>query len=188
MTEPEKELSEPEKTISEKPKKRRAPARKKVSVADAGQNKKQPKKQIALKGVWKMGKMDQLCQQIVSDVDGALACGIVDLESGMMMGVYHSIPYFTQDYIDAVAAASVDMFRGRNISRIEQLIAKQRGNTPEHTMEESFMTTKGTYHFMKVVPGKSSLIVLITKRTTNQGMGWSAVRMSVGDVATAMGG
>ncbi len=188
MTEPEKELSEPEKTVSEKPKKRRAPARKKVSVAGAGQNKKQPKKQIALKGVWKMGKMDQLCQQIVSDVDGALACGIVDLESGMMMGVYHSIPYFTQDYIDAVAAASVDMFRGRNISRIEQLIAKQRGNTPEHTMEESFMTTKGTYHFMKVVPGKSSLIVLITKRTTNQGMGWSAVRMSVGDVATAMGG
>lgn len=188
MIEPEKAGAEPEKTISEKPKKRRVSTRKKGGIAGAGQNKKEPKKQIALKGVWKMGKMDQLCQQIVSDVDGALACGVVDLESGMMMGVHHSIPYFTQDYIDAVAAAAVDMFRGRNISRIEQLIAKQRGSTPEHTMEESFMTTKGTYHFMKVVPGKNSLIVLITKRTTNQGMGWSAVRMSVGDVAAAMGG
>ncbi|PKL75719.1 MAG: hypothetical protein CVV27_13935 [Candidatus Melainabacteria bacterium HGW-Melainabacteria-1] len=128
-------------------------------------------------------KIDALCQQLCGDIDGAIACGVVDLESGMMLGVHHTVPYFTQDYLDAVAAASVDMFRGRNISRIEQLIAKQRGATPEHVVEETFMTTKGTYHFMKVIPGKSSLVVLITKRSTNQGMGWSAIRNFMSDFA-----
>lgn len=128
-----------------------------------------------------VSKIDTLCQQLCTDIDGALACGVVDLESGMMLGVHHNVPYFTQDYLDAVAAASVDMFRGRNISRIEQLLAKQRGVNPEHVVEETFMTTKGTYHFMKVIPGKNTLMVLVTKRSTNQGMGWATVRGAMGD-------
>jgi hypothetical protein len=121
-----------------------------------------------------MGKLDEMCQQIVTEVDGAIACGIVDLETGMMMGVFHNVPYFTQDYLDAVAAASVDMFRGRNVSRIEQLIAKQRGTTPEHAFQEVFMS---------VIEGKNSLVVMVTKKSTNQGMGWSALRMGIGDIA-----
>lgn len=128
-------------------------------------------------------KIETLCQQLCGEIDGALACGVVDLESGMMLGVHHTVPYFSQDYLDAVAAAAVDMFRGRNISRIEQLIAKQRGTTPEHVVEETFMTTKGTFHFMKVVPGKTSLMVLVTKRSTNQGMGWATVRTFMPDLA-----
>lgn len=130
-----------------------------------------------------MGKLDDMCQQIVTEVDGAIACGIVDLETGMMMGVFHNVPYFTQDYLDAVAAASVDMFRGRNVSRIEQLIAKQRGTTPEHAFQEVFMSSKGTFHFMKVIESKNSLVVMVTKKSTNQGMGWSALRMGISDIA-----
>lgn len=128
-------------------------------------------------------KMEVLCQNMVNEIDGSLAFGVVDLESGMMLGVHHTVPHFSQDYLDAVAAAAVDMFRGKNISRIENLIAKQRGTEPEHTVQETFMTTKGTFHFMKTVPGKQAVAVLVTRRTTNQGMGWSTLRMGISEIA-----
>ncbi|MEK6237355.1 MAG: hypothetical protein N2C14_21805, partial [Planctomycetales bacterium] len=69
----------------------------------------------------------EVCQAVVNDVGDAVACGVVDLHTGMLMGVHHSVPYFTQSYLDAVAAAAVDMFRGRNVRRIEELLSKQRG-------------------------------------------------------------
>ena len=42
------------------------------------------------------------------------------------------------------------------------------------------MTTERTYHFMMVVPEKpDNLVVLITSKSTNLGMGWSAVRRNM---------
>ena len=46
------------------------------------------------------------------------------------------------------------------------------------------MTTAGTYHFMSVIPGKEdALVVLITTKRANLGMGWSALRRALGDIA-----
>lgn len=124
-----------------------------------------------------MSKIDEVCQAVTGKVDGALACAVVDLSSGMLLGVHHTVPYFTQSYVDAVAAAAVDMFRGKNVSRVEDLLSKQRGEEIRHLVKEVQMTTERTYHFMLVIPEKpNSLVVLITGKTTNLGMGWSGVR------------
>ena len=53
-----------------------------------------------------MASLDQLTKQITDDVDGALACAVVDLNSGLLLSVCHNVPYFTQSYLDAVAAAA----------------------------------------------------------------------------------
>lgn len=133
-----------------------------------------------------MANLNDICKNVVSDVSDALACGVVDLNTGMLMAVHHTVPYFTQTYLDAVAAAAVDMFRGKNITRVEQLIAKQRGIEPERTFEEIFISTKMSFHFMKVIEGKDALMVLVTKKTTNQGMGWSSLRMVIADVQSIL--
>jgi hypothetical protein len=71
--------------------------------------------------------INQICTEIVNDVDSALGCAVVDLNSGLLLGVSHNVPYFTQSYLDAVAAAAVDMFRGRTVSAVEDMIANMRG-------------------------------------------------------------
>lgn len=131
--------------------------------------------------------MNDVCKAITEDVSDGLACGVVDLNTGMLLGVHNTVAYFTQAYLDAVAAAAVDMFRGKTVSRVEQLIAKQRGVEPERAFHEIQVTTPNTYHFMKIVDGTDALLVLITKKSTNLGMGWSVVRMSVDDVQAALG-
>lgn len=127
--------------------------------------------------------LDEICAEVVGSVDDGLGFGVVDLESGLLLGSAHNVPYFTQSYLDAVAAAAVDMFRGRTVSRVEELIAAQRGTPVVRLMQEVQMTTEKTYHFMLIMPNKpSTLLVLITGRRANLGLGWTAIRGSIDKV------
>lgn len=128
--------------------------------------------------------LNDILKGMVDDVEGGLACSVVDLESGLMLGNYHNVPYFTQSYIDAVAAAAVDVFRGKTVSTVEQLLTVQRGAEVRHTIKEVQMATDGTFHFMAVVPGKpDALMVLVTNRKANLGMGWTSLRRALKEVA-----
>lgn len=131
-----------------------------------------------------MANVNDICSKILTDVPDSLGCAVVDLETGLLLGVAHNVPYFTQSYLDAVAAAAVDMFRGRTVSTVEELLSKNRGEEVRHMLKEIQMTTENTYHFMAIVPQKpDALMVLITSTRANLGAGWSAVRNALPEVA-----
>ena len=131
-----------------------------------------------------MSSINEVCKSIVNNVDDALAAGVVDLNTGLLLGVYHNIPYFTQSYLDAVAAAAVDMFRGKGISNVEKRLAQTRGEEVKNSMMEIQMATPKTLHFMSVIPGKpNSLAVLITGKGVNLGMGWAGLRSAINELA-----
>lgn len=119
-----------------------------------------------------------------AEVNEALGVAVVDISSGLMLAVAHNVPYFTQSYLDAVAAAAVDMFRGKTITNVEKLLSATRSREAKNLVQEVQMTTEGTFHFMAVVPGKPQcLMVLITTRKANLGMGWASLRRALTDVA-----
>lgn len=121
--------------------------------------------------------LNDTLKQLVDEVDGALACTIIDLSSGLMLASHHTVPYFSQEYIDAVSASAVDMFRGRTIRTVEKLLSEERGREVRNSIQEVQMATAGTYHFMSIVSDKpDALLVLITDRTANLGMGWTSMR------------
>ena len=129
--------------------------------------------------------LNDTLKNIVNDVDGALGAGVVDLNSGMLLGAQHSVPYFTQSYLDAVGATAVELFRGKNITAVYKMLNAQRGDDGVGTITEIQMTSDNTFHFMTVLPGKpDALLVLITGRKTNLGMGWAAVRNAMPTVAS----
>jgi hypothetical protein len=109
---------------------------------------------------------------------------VVDLSTGLLLGVAHNVPYFTQSYLDAVAAAAVEMFRGKGVSGVEKLLSQQRGTPVKNSIREVQMSTERTYHFMSIVPGKpDAMAVLITSTKANLGMGWAALRKSLPEIA-----
>jgi len=133
--------------------------------------------------VWLVGTLDEVMESVVQEVDGALGCAVADLRSGALLGVAHHVPYFTQEYLEAVAAAAVEMFRGQTVRHVEDLISAKRGRPSERLLEEMQMTTRHTIHFMMVLPNHpEAVVVLITNRETSLGMGWSATRRSVLDI------
>ncbi len=133
-----------------------------------------------------MSSTQDTCKAVLDKVDDCLAVGVVDLNTGMLMGVYHTVPYFTQAYLDAVAAAAVDMFRGKNVQRIEELLSKQRGEELKDTFEEVFISSSKVFHFMSVIAEKGAVVVMVTKKSTNQGLGWAALRNSIGDIKATL--
>ena len=108
-----------------------------------------------------MANINEVCQNMVADLQDALACGVVDLNTGMLMGVHHTVPYFTQSYLDAVAAAAVEMMRGKTVKRVEQLMSKQRGAEIKDSFEEIFISSTNTFHFMALLREKQCLVVLV---------------------------
>lgn len=124
-----------------------------------------------------MGKIDDACKEVVAKVDGGVACGVVDLDTGMLLGVYNNAQY-TQTLNEIVAAAAMDLFRGPNIGRIEQMVRQHRG-VPEngaHYFQEIHITSENNYHFCKTIKGGKAVMVLVTKKTTNIGMGWAMMK------------
>lgn len=117
-------------------------------------------------------------------IDGAVGCATVDLTTGLMLGIAHSVPHFNESYLDAVAASAVDMFRGKTISQVEQLLSSSRGTVIENTIKEIQMTTDHTYHFMSVIPDKpDTLVILITTKTTSLGMGWASIKSNLSKIS-----
>lgn len=124
-------------------------------------------------------QLGRICEETVHDVPEGLACAVVDVNTGMILGIHHTIPWFTSEYIDAIAAATVDQFRGRNVRRVEDLLSKARGRTARDTFEEIFIRTAQTFHFMKLLREQGLIVLLITRTSTNQGMGWAGLRNAV---------
>jgi hypothetical protein len=126
-----------------------------------------------------MASTTDVCKQVHDKVDDCVAVGVVDLNTGMLLGVHHSVPHFTQAYLDAVAAAAVEMFRGKNVRRVEELLSQQRGEPVKDSFEEIFISSPKVFHFMATIKEKGAVVVMITKKTVNQGMGWAAIRISL---------
>jgi hypothetical protein len=122
--------------------------------------------------------------ETLANIDGALACLVTDLSTGEILGVAHKIPYFSETLLEAVVAAAISMFRGKNTVAIENLLSSQSGETIEKSLLEIQATTKHTFHFMAVLPGKPDLLmVAVTSRNINLGMGWASVRNCLNEVA-----
>lgn len=124
-----------------------------------------------------MGKIDDSCKEVCNKVDGAVACGVVDLNTGMLLGIYNTAQY-TQTLNEIVAAATMDLFRGANVGRVEEMVRAHRG-IPEdgaHYFEEVHISSRNNYHFAKTVKEGRAAVVLVTKKTTNIGMGWAMLK------------
>ena len=67
--------------------------------------------------------------------------------------------------------------RAALVLKIESLMSQQSGREVSKTIKEVQMSTDRTYHFMTTLPEKKdALLVLITDRSANLGMGWMKLR------------
>lgn len=124
--------------------------------------------------------------ELFNEVDNALACAVVDMSNKKMLGLHHDrdSSHLTPAFIDAVAAAAVEMFRGKTIATIEKVMAAHRGMTSKRMLREVQVTSDHASHFIAVVDDKpDALLVLITRRSANLGRVWTAVRRTNAEIA-----
>jgi hypothetical protein len=127
-----------------------------------------------------LGKIDDACSELVAMVDGSVACAVVDLETGMLLGV-HNTSHYSQTLNEVVAAAAVDLFRGESIARVEKMVRAHRGvpENGEHYFNEIHIASEHNFHFAKRVKGGRAVVLLVTGKTTNIGLGWAHLKAAI---------
>ncbi len=125
-------------------------------------------------------KIDVACQRVVTLVSGGVACGVIGLESGGVLGL-HNIRDASGAQSEIVAEATIDLFRGPNVSRIEAMLREPPGDedSGEHVLEEVQLTSRHHLHFAKTLKGGRAVILLVTKRSTSLGMGWAQLKAAI---------
>ncbi len=67
-------------------------------------------------------------QQVIPE---CIAVGVVDIQTGMLLGI-KTVDEYPQEILDLVAAATSDLFQGQNVVAIETMFKQMRGVSDHH--------------------------------------------------------
>jgi len=121
--------------------------------------------------------VDTIIQRTMSDVPKAVATGIVDMATGMLLGV-KTVDSHPQEVLDLVAAATKDLFEGDNVTAIENMFKRVRGvETNERYFKEIIVMSSNLVHvFARLHSMPSMVIVTVCRADTNLGLALMKMR------------
>ena len=125
----------------------------------------------------KLDSLQDLCEDIVTGVDGAIGCALVDLETGLPLTLkVKTGMQFDRDAMELLSAVGVAYFNDDSA-----------GPLADDAVQEIQTTTEDAYCFMSRVPGEAKeLLILVTDRhTTNLGLGWMSIRQALSHISAA---
>ncbi len=103
--------------------------------------------------------IDKALATAQSEVPECVAVGYVDMVSGLLLAV-KTVDSHPSEVLDLVAAATGDLFQGKNVMEIEKLFDKSRGIT----------RPDGSHYFNEIVVFSTNLIHVFirSKKNPNQ--------------------
>jgi hypothetical protein len=122
-------------------------------------------------------------RQAVPDYVGS---GFVDMSTGMLLSA-DTVDNHPQEILDVVAAATADLFEGKNVSQIEMLWNQTRGNTNGgHYFKEVLVNSENLVHlFMRSTSDPEVAAVVICTRHVSVGMLFAQARQVMRDFDAA---
>jgi hypothetical protein len=105
------------------------------------------------------------------EVPKAVAVGIVDMSTGMLLGV-KTVDNHPTEVLDLVAGATKDMFEGDNVTAIEEVFKRTRGVTSnDRYFKEIIVLSANLVHmFARLRSMQSVVIVVVCRADTNLGL------------------
>lgn len=119
--------------------------------------------------------LSEACRGLMAAIDAAVACTIVALDSGALIG-HHQTSALAEPVGPILAAATHALFAGPALT---QLAALKVGPTGVEITQEAQITGARHYLFARVLPDGRSAVALLTRKTINIGMGWALLRSNL---------
>jgi hypothetical protein len=120
-------------------------------------------------------------------VPECVAAGLVDIKTGMLLGV-RTVDSHPQEVLDLVAAATGDLFQGANVTAIENMFKKIRGVSQDghHYFQEIVVLSDNLIHVFQRAKRKEDLVlVTVCRASANLGMVLTKSRQAVAAVEAA---
>ncbi|MDO5609378.1 MAG: hypothetical protein Q4G62_01120 [Pseudomonadota bacterium] len=134
--------------------------------------------------------LDKALATAQTDVPECVASGYVDMESGLLLGV-KTVDSHPGDVLDLVAAATGDLFQGKNVIEIEKLFDKARGITTRdannHYFKEIVVFSTNLIHvFIRSKKHPNQAAVFVCRASANIGMVIVRSRSAMAAIEDAM--
>lgn len=130
--------------------------------------------------------LDQGLQKAMTSVPECIAAGVIDLSSGMLLGV-KTVDSHPSEVMDLLAAATSDLFQGSNVTMIEQIFKKARGlpQSDHHYFQEIIVNSDNLVHvFVRGKVHQNYVACFVCRRSTNLGMALTKVRAAMPELET----
>ncbi len=131
--------------------------------------------------------LNQVLANIAQSMPAALAVGVVDTCTGMLLGVEtrHDYP---QDLLDLLAAATCDLFQGHHVAKIEALFGQGQDTEDEdgsYYREVVIISTNVVHMFVRGRICSDEVLVVVTRLEANLGMAIAMTRRGLIEVEAA---
>ncbi|MFJ4682448.1 hypothetical protein ACIQNG_18745 [Streptomyces sp. NPDC091377] len=125
-------------------------------------------------------KVSSLVKVLRNETPECVAAGVVDMATGMLLGV-ETVDSHPSEVLDLLAAATFDLFRGRNVSTIEEIFKKRRGTVSDvRYFQEVLVNSENLVHVFVRIPSNNEIVaVAVARRGVNIGMLLNAARRAV---------
>ncbi len=131
--------------------------------------------------------LDTQISKVISSVPECVAAGVVDMSTGMLLGV-KTVDSHPQEVLDLVAAATGDLFQGDNVTTIEKMFKRGRGvpDDGHHYFREIIVFSDNLLHiFQRGNRNQNLVLVSVCRKNANLGMALVKARGMLGDVEAA---
>ncbi len=115
--------------------------------------------------------VDAIVREALRDVPKAVAAGVVDMASGMMLSI-STVDSHPQQVLDILAPATKELFEGEIVLQIEKLFKKARGvNSDERYFQEILISSSHLWHYFGRLKSNSQIVLCVVSRAdVNLGM------------------
>jgi hypothetical protein len=117
-----------------------------------------------------------------------VASGLVDMSTGLLLGV-DTLDGHPREILEVLAAATVELFQGRNVVMIEDIWRQRRGvSEGPHYFQEVLVNSSNLVHlFMRSAANADIVAVVVCRRAVNIGMLLAQARIVLREMDAALG-
>lgn len=114
---------------------------------------------------------EQVVKACLEEVPKAVAAGVVDMASGLMVAV-KTVDSHPQNVLDVLAPATRELFEGDMVVHIENLFKRSRGVTSnERYFQEILISSSNLWHYFgRLRANPRAVLCIVTRSDVNMGM------------------
>lgn len=114
---------------------------------------------------------DSLVRDALANVPKAVAAGVVDMASGMMLAI-KTVDSHPQAVLDILAPATRELFEGEMVTAIETIFKKARGvDSKAHYFQEILVSSTNLWHFFgRIKSSPASVLTVVARGDVNLGL------------------
>jgi hypothetical protein len=128
-------------------------------------------------------------KQFRAQVPECIASGLVDMSTGMLLAA-DTLDDHPSEVLDLLAAATFDLFQGRNVVMIEDIFKARRGvHEDRHYFQEILVHSDNMVHvFLRSARNQDIVAVVVCRKQANTGMLFAQARLVMKQLDVGLGG